>query len=69
VWRPSSFVGFKLTFFPQFVLGIATAVPLLFRRVSGPQPAVVGGAPILIVGYVVPMFYLVWSMRYGPKVV
>ncbi|HXG33605.1 MAG TPA: cytochrome c oxidase subunit I [Bryobacteraceae bacterium] len=62
------FVGFNLTFFPQFVLGYLGmprryhAYPEEFQVLNVLSSA---GASILAVGYLIPMIYLVWSMRYG----
>ncbi len=62
------FVGFNLTFFPQFVLGYLGmprryhAYPEEFQVLNVMSSA---GATILGVGYLIPMIYLVWSMRYG----
>jgi len=62
------FFGFNLTFFPQFLLGYL-GMP---RRYATYPPEFqvwnvlsTAGASILAVGYVVPLFYLFWSMRYG----
>lgn len=62
------FLGFNLTFFPQFILGYL-GMP---RRYHGyPEEFQVlnvlssAGASILGVGYMLPMVYLIWSMRYG----
>ena len=63
------FVGFNLTFFPQFILGYLGmprryhAYPAEFQVLNVMSSA---GASILGVGYVLPMVYLIWSMRYGP---
>ena len=62
------FVGFNLTFFPQFVLGYLGmprryhAYPEEFQVLNVMSSA---GASILGVGYLIPMIYLAWSMRYG----
>ena len=62
------FVGFNLTFFPQFVLGYLGmprryhAYPQEFQVLNVLSSA---GASILGVGYLIPMFYLMWSLRYG----
>jgi cytochrome c oxidase subunit 1 len=62
------FVGFNLTFFPQFLLGYLGmprryhAYPEEFQVLNVMSSA---GASILGVGYLIPMIYLVWSMRYG----
>jgi cytochrome c oxidase subunit 1 len=64
------FVGFNLTFFPQFILGYLGmprryhAYPPEFQVLNVMSTA---GASILAVGYMVPMVYLIWSMRYGPR--
>jgi cytochrome c oxidase subunit 1 len=63
------FVGFNLTFFPQFLLGYLGmprrywAYPPEFQVLNVLSSA---GASILGVGYILPMVYLAWSMRYGP---
>jgi len=62
------FVGFNLTFLPQFVLGYMGmprryhAYPPEFQVLNVLSTA---GASILAVGYVLPMIYFVWSLRYG----
>jgi cytochrome c oxidase subunit 1 len=64
------FAGFNLTFFPQFILGYLGmprryhAYPDEFQVLNVMSSA---GASILGLGYLLPMVYLVWSMRYGPK--
>jgi cytochrome c oxidase subunit 1 len=62
------FVGFNLTFFPQFILGYLGmprryhAYPDEFQVLNVMSSA---GASILAVGYLVPVFYLVWSLKFG----
>jgi cytochrome c oxidase subunit 1 len=62
------FLGFNLTFFPQFVLGYLGmprryhAYPPEFQVLNVLSSA---GASILGVGYLIPMIYLMWSLRYG----
>jgi len=62
------FVGFNLTFSPQFVLGYLGmprryhAYPEEFQVLNVMSSA---GASILGVGYLIPLVYFVWSMRYG----
>jgi cytochrome c oxidase subunit I len=64
------FIGFNLTFFPQFVLGYLGmprryhAYPPEFQVLNVMSTA---GASVLGVGYLLPLVYLIWSMRYGPK--
>jgi cytochrome c oxidase subunit 1 len=64
------FLGFNLTFFPQFILGYLGmprryhAYPPEFQVLNVMSTA---GASILGVGYLLPLVYLTWSMRYGPK--
>ncbi|MCG3160751.1 MAG: cytochrome c oxidase subunit 1 [Acidobacteria bacterium] len=64
------FVGFNLTFFPQFILGYLGmprryhAYPPEFEMLNVLSTA---GASILGVGYILPLIYLAWSMRYGEK--
>ncbi len=63
------FIGFNLTFLPQFVLGYEgmprryAIYPPEFQVLNVMSSA---GASILAVGYAVPLIYLIWSMRYGP---
>ncbi|HEX6503988.1 MAG TPA: cytochrome c oxidase subunit I [Terriglobales bacterium] len=62
------FIGFNLTFFPQFVLGYL-GMPRRYWQYS-PEFQVLNvlstaGATILAVGYLLPMVYFLWSMRYG----
>jgi cytochrome c oxidase subunit 1 len=62
------FVGFNLTFFPQFLLGYM-GMPRRYYAYS-PEFQVLNvmssaGASILGMGYLIPMVYLIWSMRYG----
>ena len=62
------FIGFNLTFFPQFLLGYLGmprryhAYPPEFQVLNVLSTA---GASILAVGYVLPLIYLLWSLRYG----
>jgi cytochrome c oxidase subunit 1 len=63
------FIGFHLTFFPQFILGYLGmprryhAYPPEFQVLNVMSSA---GASILGVGYLIPMIYLIWSLKYGP---
>ncbi len=64
------FVGFNLTFFPQFLLGYMGmprryyAYPPEFQVLNVMSSA---GASILGIGYLIPLIYFTWSMRYGPR--
>ena len=64
------FVGFNLTFFPQFVLGYLGmprryhAYPDEFQVLNVLSTA---GASILGLGYLLPLCYFVWSLRYGAR--
>jgi cytochrome c oxidase subunit 1 len=62
------FVGFNLTFFPQFLLGYLGMLRRYHAYASEFQVLNVlssAGASILGVGYLIPMLYLSWSLRYG----
>ncbi|MFQ5676694.1 MAG: cbb3-type cytochrome c oxidase subunit I, partial [bacterium] len=64
------FVGFNLTFFPQFLLGYLGMprryhiYPEEFQILNVFSSA---GATILGVGYLIPLIYFLWSLKYGPK--
>jgi cytochrome c oxidase subunit 1 len=64
------FVGFNLTFFPQFIAGYL-GMPRRYHAYAEEYQVLnvmsSAGASILGVGYLIPMIYLAWSMRYGPK--
>ncbi len=62
------FVGFNLTFFPQFILGYL-GMPRRYHNYP-PEFQVLNvmstaGASILALGYLLPMIYLTWSIKYG----
>ncbi len=63
------FVGFNLTFFPQFLAGYLgmprryAAYPEEFHLLNVMSTA---GASVLAVGYLVPLIYLLWSLRHAP---
>jgi len=62
------FVGFNLTFFPQFLAGYM-GMPRRYH-VYAPEFQVLNvmstaGASILGLGMLMPMIYFIWSMRYG----
>jgi len=62
------FVGFNLTFFPQFILGYLgmprryAVYPPEFQTLNVISTA---GASILGLGYIIPLIYFAWSIRYG----
>jgi cytochrome c oxidase subunit 1 len=63
------FVGFNITFFPQFVLGYLGmprryhAYPVEFQVLNVMSSA---GATVLAAGYALPVIYFLWSLNYGP---
>jgi cytochrome c oxidase subunit 1 len=62
------FIGFNLTFFPQFILGYVGmprryhAYPPDFQVLNVLSSA---GASILAIGYLLPLIYFIWSLKYG----
>jgi cytochrome c oxidase subunit 1 len=64
------FIGFNLTFFPQFILGYLGmprryhAYPEEFQVLNVMSTA---GASILGFGYLLPLCYLLWSLRYAAR--
>ena len=62
------FVGFNVTFFPQFVLGYLGmprryhTYPEEFQMLNVLSTA---GASVMALGYLLPLGYLVWSLKYG----
>ena len=64
------FIGFNLTFFPQFVMGYL-GMPRRYHNYA-PEFQIyhilsTAGASILAVGYILPFIYLIWSLRHGKK--
>lgn len=65
-----TFIGFNLTFFPQFILGYMGMprryhmYPEQFQTLNVLSTA---GASILGIGYLMPLLYLGWSFFYGRK--
>ena len=65
-----TYIGFNLTFFPQFIVGYLGmprryhAYPADFQIYNVLSSA---GASILGVGYLLPLIYLVWSLKHGKK--
>jgi len=63
-----TFIGFNLTFFPQFILGYL-GMPRRYH--SYPEEFQVlnvlssAGASVLAVGFILPAIYFLWSLRYG----
>ncbi|HJU42831.1 MAG TPA: cytochrome c oxidase subunit I, partial [Vicinamibacterales bacterium] len=63
------FVGFNVTFFPQFIVGYLGmprryhAYPDEFQVLNVMSSA---GATVLALGYVLPVIYFLWSLRWGP---
>jgi cytochrome c oxidase subunit 1 len=64
------FVGFNLTFFPQFLLGYM-GMPRRYHMYPEEWQVLnvlsTAGASILGTGYLIPMIYFTWSWRKGPK--
>ena len=62
------FIGFHLTFFPQFILGYL-GMPRRYHAYTSEFQILnvlsTAGASILAVGYLLPMVYFLWSLRYG----
>jgi cytochrome c oxidase subunit 1 len=62
------FVGFNLTFFPQFIVGYLGmprryhAYPDEFQVLNVMSSA---GASVLGLGYLLPVIYLLWSLKRG----
>jgi cytochrome c oxidase subunit 1 len=64
------FMGFNLTFFPQFLAGYI-GMPRRYHTYA-PEFQIfnvmsTGGSMVLGLGYLLPMIYLVWSLFYGKK--
>jgi cytochrome c oxidase subunit 1 len=63
-----TFIGFILTFFPQFIVGYLgmprryAAYPPEFQVMNVLSTA---GASVLGIGYLLPILYLTWSLKYG----
>ncbi|SPJ17582.1 Cytochrome c oxidase subunit 1 (fragment) [Burkholderiales bacterium] len=65
-----TFVGFNLTFFPQFIvgyLGMPRRYPEYPPEFQVWNVLSSAGASILVFGYVLPLVYLLWSLRYGAR--
>lgn len=64
------YIGFNLTFFPQFVLGYL-GMPRRYHAYA-PEFQIYNimssaGASILGVGYLLPVIYFIWSLKFGKK--
>ena len=64
------FIGFNLTFFPQFLLGMWG----MHRRYHAYPPEMqflnimsTAGATVLALGFLMPAVYLTWSLKYGKQ--
>jgi len=65
-----TFIGFNLTFGPQFILGYMGMVRRYHAYAPEFQPLNVlssAGASILAVGYAIPFVYFLWSLTKGEK--
>jgi cytochrome c oxidase subunit 1 len=63
------YLGFNLTFFPQFILGYLGMPRRYWNYPDEFQVLHVmstAGASVLAVGYLLPLIYFMWSLRYGP---
>jgi cytochrome c oxidase subunit 1 len=62
------FLGFNLTFFPQFILGYL-GMPRRYHVYPDEFQVLhvlsTAGASVLAAGYVMPVLYFIWSLRYG----
>jgi cytochrome c oxidase subunit 1 len=64
------FIGFNLTFFPQFILGYVGMNRRYWEYASQFQVLNVlstAGASVLGIGYLLPLGYFAWSLRYGAR--
>jgi cytochrome c oxidase subunit 1 len=65
------FCGINMAFFPQFVLGLLgmprrySSYPVEFEVL---QAVATAGIPILALGYLIPMCYFAWSLRWGKRI-
>ncbi|WP_263415537.1 cytochrome c oxidase subunit I [Terriglobus albidus] len=64
----TTFIGFILTFFPQFILGYL-GMPRRYHAYPADYQVLnvlsTAGATVLGVGYLLPILYLAWSLKYG----
>lgn len=64
------YIGFNLTFFPQFILGYL-GMPRRYHAYA-PEFQIYNvmssaGASILGIGYLLPLIYFIWSLKHGKK--
>jgi cytochrome c oxidase subunit 1 len=63
-----TFIGFNLTFMPQFIvgyLGMPRRYHFYPQEFQAWHILSSAGASVLGVGYIIPVFYLIWSLKYG----
>ncbi|MCB0165782.1 MAG: cytochrome c oxidase subunit I [Anaerolineae bacterium] len=64
------FIGFNLTFFPQFIMGYV-GMPRRYHvypdEFQALHVASTLGSTVLGIGYVLPLVYLIWSLRFGKE--
>ncbi|ACZ42493.1 cytochrome c oxidase, subunit I [Thermobaculum terrenum ATCC BAA-798] len=64
------FIGFNLTFFPQFIAGFE-GMPRRYHEYASQYQIFnvlsTAGASILGVGFILPVLYLLWSLKWGEK--
>jgi cytochrome c oxidase subunit 1 len=64
------FLGFNLTFFPQFLLGYL-GMPRRYHEYPADFQILhllsSAGTAVLAAGYLLPLVYLLWSLRYGER--
>ncbi|HEX4178752.1 MAG TPA: cbb3-type cytochrome c oxidase subunit I, partial [Rhizomicrobium sp.] len=67
---PLIFVGYNLTFFPQFILGflgMPRRYPIYPPEFQVYNVLSTAGATVLGIGYLMPFCYLLWSLKYGKR--
>jgi cytochrome c oxidase subunit I len=65
-----TFIGFNITFFPQFILGYLGMPRRYYSYPPDLQTWNVlssAGASILAIAYLMPLFYFGWSLIWGPR--
>jgi cytochrome c oxidase subunit 1 len=65
-----TFIGFNLTFFPQFILGylgMPRRYPVYPPEFQVWNVLSSAGSSLLVFGYILPLIYLLWSLRYGER--